>query len=80
MPAPGADKEFNENVPDELLRSIKNAGSNGLSSVINDYEDTSDQSWRNVFNKYADEAFMCWHYALHINKLAESAAVDDLIP
>ena len=68
----GADKEFNENVPDELLRSIKNAGSNGLSSVIIDYEDTSDQSWRNVFKKYADEAFMCWHYALHINKLEES--------
>ena len=68
----GANKEFSKNVPDELLEYLKNAGDNGFINGMYDYEAASDRSWINVFQKYADEAFMCWHYGLHINKLAKS--------
>lgn len=75
-----ATEEYNENVPDELIEYIKKTGNNALSNIMNDYENTSDKSWGNVFKKYADETFMCWHYSLHINKLAQAGKEIDPLP
>jgi hypothetical protein len=74
-----ATEEYNKDVPHKLMEYIKNAD-NGLSKVTKNYESMSDKSWGNVFEKYADETFMCWHYALHIDKLAKAGKENYALP
>ena len=35
-------------------------------------ESAANQSWATALGQAADEAFMCWHYAQHINELARA--------
>lgn len=67
-----ANEEFKKKVPDALTEFLKNAGNHGLCGITADSEDISGQSWDKVFKNNADEAFMCWNYAMHINRLAKS--------
>ncbi len=55
----GATEQYHDNVPDELIQ-------------YKDYANKPDRSWESIFKKDADETFMCWHYAQHINKLAKA--------
>lgn len=62
-----ATEEFKRTVPTELLEYLENVHTfNGMV----DYED-STKNWKNIFGKYADEVFMAWHYATHVNCLAK---------
>lgn len=70
--SPSATEQYHHDVPDELIEYMRQSKSDPLSHVVNDAEQSPDQSWGSVFKQYADEAFMCWHYARHIDDLAKA--------
>ena len=68
--SPPAVKAFEKNVPPALSEYLRGRKNNFLGEVIERGEHTSDKSWRGVFGEFADEVFMCWNYARHIDALA----------
>ncbi|RHP36319.1 DUF5597 domain-containing protein [Lachnotalea sp. AF33-28] len=70
--SPGAAEEYRKDVPRALIEHIEKAGTSFLSEAADIYKSASDKSWANIFRRNADEAFMCWNYSLHINRLVKS--------
>lgn len=66
-----AEKKFNNNVPDALIDYLNKEEKCVLDKWNTRSDNTLEKTWRNVFEKYAEEAFMGWHYARHINQLAK---------
>lgn len=75
-----ATKDFEKDVPAELLEHIKKTDNDFFAQAIVRALDTFDRSWLGVFGEHADEVFMCWNYARYINKLAAYAKESYALP
>lgn len=69
--SPAAEEAYKESVPDALVNYLENAEDGILRNVIKERECIIEKTWETLFQQYADEAFMCWHYAGYINELAK---------
>lgn len=71
--SPLAEEAFERNVPTGLLEYLRDAKSDFFPQKIKEAEHTAGRPWKEIFGEYADEIFMCCHYARHINELAKCA-------
>lgn len=81
-----ADKVFSENVPSELVKSLKEKKDRLLPEIASAWEKNGRRevgSWQELFgqkNFLADEMFMAWHYAKFVNALASEGKKIHNIP
>lgn len=65
--SPGAGKAFSSTVPLQLIKYLQQT--HNTFALSYDEPQNTHVDWGSVFGIKADEIFMCWHYAQHINSL-----------
>ena len=69
--SPEANRAFSAAVPPDLIRSLVDRRLD-LSPELAAHFDPRGSTWREVFGDAADEVFMAWRYALHVESIARA--------
>ena len=72
-----ADEKFAEKVPEELIRALKAHEGSLAPDLREALSRRSGETWGEVFGSAADEVFMAWYTAKHVEAVAAAGKAED---
>ena len=75
-----ADEKFAEKVPEELIRALKTHEGSLAPDLREALSRRSGETWGEVFGSAADEVFMAWYTAKHVEAVAAAGKAEYPLP